>query len=60
MHPDGGPDGPPGVRGFRYLKAQGIVWFVWNGPKYERDLKRNAFLQSHVAGIQQRVRDLTF
>ncbi len=46
--------------GFRYLKAQGILWFVWNGPKYERDLKRNAFLQSHVAGIQQRVRNRTF
>jgi hypothetical protein len=46
--------------GFQYLKAEGIVFYVWNNPGADRDLKRNATLTSHMRWIVRAVKAGTF
>ncbi len=46
--------------GFKYLKAEGILWYTWNNPMFDRDLKRTPTLQTHMVTIMSKVRNLTF
>jgi hypothetical protein len=46
--------------GFRYLKAEGIVFYTWNQPAFDRDLKRNSTLTTHMRWIIRAVKAGTF
>lgn len=46
--------------GFTYLKADGIVFYPWNIPTYDSDLKRNSSLWSTARSIVAHVRAGTF
>jgi hypothetical protein len=46
--------------GFKYLKANGILFHTWNNPRYGSDLKRNHALWSKVRSIMSKVRAGTF
>lgn len=46
--------------GFAYLKADGIVFYPWNIPTYDSDLKRNSSLWSTARSIVSKVRAGTF
>jgi hypothetical protein len=46
--------------GFRYLKANGILFQTWNNPRYDNDLKRNTSLWSAARSIVSRVHAGTF
>ncbi|HEV8516545.1 MAG TPA: hypothetical protein VGQ47_02765 [Candidatus Limnocylindrales bacterium] len=46
--------------GFDYLQAEGIVFYPWNNPQADRDLKRNPTLTSHMRTIIREVRAGTF
>jgi hypothetical protein len=45
---------------FNYLKANGILFQVWNNPRYDTDLRRNTTLWASARGIISRVRAGTF
>jgi hypothetical protein len=42
--------------GFAYLRADGIVYYSWNNPQYDHDLKRNPTLWSQARHIVSAVR----
>jgi hypothetical protein len=46
--------------GFAYLKANGIVFYPWNIPTYDSDLKRNGALWTAARSIVSGVRAGTF
>jgi hypothetical protein len=46
--------------GFHYLKADGIVFYTWSNPLYDKDLKRNPSLWSTARQIVSEVRAGTF
>jgi hypothetical protein len=46
--------------GFAYLKADGIVFYPWNIPTYDSDLKRNPALWSTARSIVSQVRSGSF
>jgi len=46
--------------GFTYLGASGILFQVWNNPRYDSDLKRNASLWAAALRIVSKVRAGTY
>ena len=46
--------------GFRYLKANGILFQTWHNPLYDKDLRRNATLTRHMREVMRGVEALTF
>jgi len=46
--------------GFNYLKANGIVFYTWNNPQYDHDLKRNPSLWSIAKLIVTKVREARY
>jgi hypothetical protein len=47
--------------GFRYLKADGILFYIWSGPAaYSGDLSRSPALQERIKLIMRQIRTSTF
>lgn len=46
--------------GFDYLKANGILFYTWHGPTFDKDIRRTPALRDHIKKIISQVRAGTF